>query len=69
MMRVIAAVVTVSLSLMIYDNIRVRFLDLLPVLCNMDPLSVVSASILKVLTVIRTTAEIVTATLLLSALT
>jgi len=69
MMRVIAAVVTVSLSLMIYDNIRVRFLDLLPVLCNMNPLSVVSASILKVLTVIRTTAEIVTATLLLSALT
>jgi len=63
-MRVIAAVVAVPLCLMIDYNIRVGFLDLLPVLCNMDLLSVISTSILKILTVVRTTAEVVTAALL-----
>lgn len=56
----IVAIVAVPLSLVINYNIWVWLLDLLPILCNMHLLPMISATILKILTVVRTTAKIVT---------
>jgi hypothetical protein len=57
---VIVAIIAVPLSLVIDYNIWVWLLDLLPILCNMHLLSMISATILKILTVVRATAKIVT---------